>query len=276
MNTNLILKLAVVPFIILGMGITYGQSNQNNPEAEKTIRVKMVKNINGVETVFDTTIVGGEWTDANMPNMDIDIQIDSLLGNGDGQMIMKTIDVKCNGGGSDTDMVIMMLDENDPEFQKLMKEHGIEIVDGAKKERKMIIITDEEGIPDNDNKKKDHKMEFKIVIKTCNIVELNKADKKVLKSEGRTSFNENLKIDKVYFYPNPNNGRFNLSFNLSNNGDTEISIFNIEGKRVYNEILEDFTGDYKNEIDISKNANGIYYIRVTQGKDSWFKKMIME
>jgi hypothetical protein len=85
-----------------------------------------------------------------------------------------------------------------------------------------------------------------------------------------------LKIDQVDFYPNPNNGRFNLSFNLSNQGDTEIAIFTLDGKKVYEEKLPNFTGNYQQEIDISKNANGVYFIRVNQGKNAWFKKMILE
>jgi hypothetical protein len=50
----------------------------------------------------------------------------------------------------------------------------------------------------------------------------------------------------------------------------------MEGKNVYEENLPGFTGTYKKEIDISNNASGVYFIKVSQNGHSMFKKMILE
>lgn len=280
MKSNILSKLAIIPALILSMSMMNGQTTENNANPEKTIRIKMVKNINGVETIFDTTIVGGDWNDmGDMPNMDVDIIMDSIPGGNGEQVIVKTINIE-SMGDNDSNVIVRVMDENDPEFQKMVKEHGVTIEENTPNgQHKVIIINEENGNGNGNGDKtkngKDHKMEMKVIIQTCNVKDLDKEDKKLLRNETK-SFNENLQIDQVDFYPNPNNGKFNLSFKLRNEGPTEISIFNTEGKRVYSEILDNFTGSYKNEIDISKNATGIYYISVTQGKDSWFKKMILE
>ena len=78
------------------------------------------------------------------------------------------------------------------------------------------------------------------------------------------------------FYPNPSNGKFNLSFNLPEKQDTEITILNVEGKVVYKEKLNQFSGNYDKEIDISKNAKGVYFVKVDQGKHAQVKKIILE
>jgi hypothetical protein len=276
MKTKIISKLAIIPAFIFSLGMMYGQTTEKNKSAEQMIHIKMVKNINGTETTVDTTIVGGSWTEGsmNMPDMNIDILIDSILNNGDEKMVIKTIEIQNTIDFTDSNIVIRTMDENDPELKNIMNEIEMEDKNGGQTERKIIIIN-EQG-KDGNKYPKEQKSEFRIVIKTCNIQDLDKEDKKTFKSEGKTSFNENLKINQVDFYPNPNNGRFNLSFHLEKQGNTEISIFSMDGKNVYKEMLPDFTGNYRNEIDISKNANGVYFIKVTQGKNSWFKKMILE
>jgi hypothetical protein len=296
MKAKFISKLLVLPFLFLGMGLTYGQTNENKAKEEKVIRVKMVKNINGVESVFDTTIVGGEWNDihSQMHNMpEIEIIMDSIHhGQGGNPHIMvKTIDLEGIHGSLDSNVTIQVihgdntdleklmrerhLDMDDAEFQKLLKEHGIDPGKGDGNMEKRVIIIDDEDINKDGVKGGDHQMKIKVVVKTCNIEDLDKEDRKRLKNEER-SFNEKLKVDQVNFYPNPNNGRFNLGFTLEKQGDTEISIFDMNGKNVYSEKLSGFTGSYQKEIDISNNATGVYYIKVTQGKDSFFKKMIMQ
>jgi len=210
MRPKFFLNLLVLSALLVGMNSAYCQTNQNQTTTEKTIRVKMVKNINGVETVFDTTIVGGEWTDIqgihDMPQ--IEIEIDSVHSmEGGNHIIVKTIDIN---GMNDSNVVIRIIEGDDPEMDKIM------------------IIEDDEK--ENANSQgKTHKMEVRVVIKNCNTEDLNKDDRKQLKDNGRLS-NDNLKVDQVNFYPNPNNGRFNLGFTLPKQGETQVLIFNMEGK----------------------------------------------
>ena len=175
---------------------------------------------------------------------------------------IQALTINSIGEINDSNVVIYITEGNGHELNRLP---------GNNVQQKIIMINN----GDTAQMQTEQRMEIKVVIKTCNIEDLDKEDQKLLRSEGKAN-NHNLKIENVDFYPNPNNGRFQLSFTLKDQGDTEISVFSMEGKRVYQELLPGFTGNYRNQIDISENANGIYYIKVTQGKNSWFKKMILQ
>jgi hypothetical protein len=114
-----------------------------------------------------------------------------------------------------------------------------------------------------------------ILIKKINATNANESDiKRIGKKTGETD--GKLNIEKMNFYPNPSTGKFNLSFSLPEKGDTEITILNTDGKVIYKENLPGFSNTYDKEIDISKNAKGIYFVRVEQGKHAQVKKIVLE
>ncbi len=92
------------------------------------------------------------------------------------------------------------------------------------------------------------------------------------------SFNteNNLKIERLEFYPNPNNGKFNLNFVLPEKGNTKITVFDSDGKEVYKEALSGFTGEYNKSIDISAEGKGIYLLNVEQGDKVINRKLIVK
>jgi len=77
-------------------------------------------------------------------------------------------------------------------------------------------------------------------------------------------------------YPNPNDGKFNLNFNLKNKADAEVTVYDTQGKQVYSEKLPNFSGDYNKAIDISSNTKGVYFVKIQQGKHSQVKKIILD
>ncbi len=117
-----------------------------------------------------------------------------------------------------------------------------------------------------------------IIIKAkVNIDDLDKND--LVKLDNSTGINptgNNLKIEKLDFYPNPNNGKFNLSFTLPEKGNTKITVFDSNGKEVYKEILSDFTGEYNKAIDISAEGKGMYFLNVEQGSKVMNKKLVIK
>jgi hypothetical protein len=116
--------------------------------------------------------------------------------------------------------------------------------------------------------------EIKIfVVKKIDITNASSEERKKLPGN---KTGEQLAMEKMKFYPNPNSGKFNLAFNLATKGDTEVSIYNVEGKTVYHETLPAFSGNYDKEIDISNNAKGIYFVKLEQGKQSQVKKIVLE
>ncbi|MES2131083.1 MAG: T9SS type A sorting domain-containing protein [Bacteroidota bacterium] len=111
------------------------------------------------------------------------------------------------------------------------------------------------------------------VVKKIDITDATSEERKTLPGN---KTDQKLAIANMKFYPNPSTGKFNLSFNLPEKGDTEISVLNNEGKIVYKENLPAFSGNYDKEIDISKNAKGIYFVKLEQGKHSQVKKIVIE
>lgn len=87
---------------------------------------------------------------------------------------------------------------------------------------------------------------------------------------------DDLDLDELRFFPNPGNGRFNLSFETGSVGDLEVMLFNQEGKTVYYEMLGDFQGRYDNRIDISNRSAGNYFLQVKQNGKTYSRKLIKQ
>ncbi|MES2762843.1 MAG: T9SS type A sorting domain-containing protein [Bacteroidota bacterium] len=256
-------KMIMMSVLLLSTSLLVAQT-ANKPA---TVRIKKIENINGVEKITDTT-----FTTNDPPSLQIDNGTIDIIGLEDGQerKMIKTIIID-DGNGEHSNVEIKGLDkEISAEIEKAMKEAGL---DGtAKGTKKIVIINDEDEKVSGDKKTRATKT---IVINRIDITNADETDmKRISKSAGETD--GKLNIEKMNFYPNPNTGKFNLSFNLPEKGDTEINIMNIDGKIVYKEKLAGFSGNYDKEIDISKNAKGIYFVKVEQGKHAQVRKIILE
>lgn len=86
----------------------------------------------------------------------------------------------------------------------------------------------------------------------------------------------NLEIEKLNIFPNPNDGVFNLMFDLPNKGQTSVQIFNSTGRLIYQNDMQTFSGLFKDRIDISTNAKGIYFLAVIQNGKSITQKVIFQ
>jgi len=80
-------------------------------------------------------------------------------------------------------------------------------------------------------------------------------------------------------YPNPFNSMTKLEFDIPRNGDVKVEIFDILGRRVYTELLEQVSaGSYSYSIDFDNlsgrhMASGIYLMKVSFGQETATKKM---
>lgn len=96
-----------------------------------------------------------------------------------------------------------------------------------------------------------------------------KSNKDMQKEERNT-------IEKLSLYPNPNEGRFSLSFNSKSGNDIVISIDDVAAKNVFNEKLEKFQGDYFKTFDFKDKAKGTYTLTVSSGDDTVIKKFVIQ
>jgi hypothetical protein len=82
-------------------------------------------------------------------------------------------------------------------------------------------------------------------------------------------------FDLAQNYPNPFNPATNLSFNLPNNSDYELTIFNVNGQKVHTFSGNANAGKVELTWDASTNASGIYFYKLTAGSFTATKKMVL-
>jgi len=75
-------------------------------------------------------------------------------------------------------------------------------------------------------------------------------------------------------YPNPNNGSFNVELNSVSSNDINISVFDIRGREVFNNIYKASTV-FNETIRLDKVQSGIYMLQVSDGLNKQTKKVII-
>ncbi len=80
----------------------------------------------------------------------------------------------------------------------------------------------------------------------------------------------------VSVYPNPTNGEFTLSINNANFSNITISIVDIHGKVVYNEMNVTIAQDFIKQINVSDLARGVYFVKLNNGSDISTQKLIIQ
>jgi hypothetical protein len=82
---------------------------------------------------------------------------------------------------------------------------------------------------------------------------------------------EDLTLNAVKFYPNPTSGLVNVEFNSFPELGTTIQVFNQLGQSVMIRKAE----NQINQLNLSSNPNGLYYIKVITSKTSRTEKVIL-
>ncbi|MGQ0827978.1 MAG: glycosyl hydrolase [Bacteroidota bacterium] len=85
----------------------------------------------------------------------------------------------------------------------------------------------------------------------------------------------NLIQNKCNVFPNPNNGTFTISHHIKEQSDIEITVINTLGQVVYSEHINNFSGELKKEIDLCKKAEGMYYLKIRNGKKLINQKIVL-
>jgi hypothetical protein len=77
-------------------------------------------------------------------------------------------------------------------------------------------------------------------------------------------------------YPNPSTGIVNLSLTGFHGKRTTLSVVNVIGTVVYQETLSAVDGRVDKSIDLSKQANGLYYIKLDADDYSEIRKIVLK
>jgi hypothetical protein len=77
-------------------------------------------------------------------------------------------------------------------------------------------------------------------------------------------------------YPNPNEGSFNVSFEINTKSSYTLELKNALGQIVYSENLPaDFTGQCIKQINIADYSKGIYTLSLTGAQQKINKKIVV-
>ena len=87
--------------------------------------------------------------------------------------------------------------------------------------------------------------------------------------EGLKSLNDHLHI-----YPNPNTGQFTLEMDLQEETRLSIKLYHSTGQLIHSEVIGNVTGNYTQQIDLSKYAKGIYYVQIMTEQGVVTRKVI--
>ena len=79
--------------------------------------------------------------------------------------------------------------------------------------------------------------------------------------------------NNIFISPNPSSGKFRLQFNEMLNKETKVCIYDVMGRCVYQ---ENFNQTSKQEIDLSGNTKGIYFVEVNAGEKSYRQKVVIQ
>lgn len=84
-----------------------------------------------------------------------------------------------------------------------------------------------------------------------------------------------LTIDNLQLTPNTDLGLFRLQFALPQSGNTIVRLYNGVGRMIYEYELGPFSGAFSDDVDISQNGAGTYYLEVHQDQKSSVKKIVL-
>jgi hypothetical protein len=76
-------------------------------------------------------------------------------------------------------------------------------------------------------------------------------------------------------YPNPSNGVIHLTINGLEGRRAEVSVLNVIGTVMYRETLSELSEHSTKTLDLSKFANGLYYVKLEADNTSQLCKLII-
>ena len=85
---------------------------------------------------------------------------------------------------------------------------------------------------------------------------------------------EENQFDVFGVYPNPSNGE--VTIKLSSNKDVNVSLFDIRGRKIYNQLHSNTSDSFNEKVDFSSMASGVYMLDVQSGSKRAVKKLVIQ
>ena len=81
---------------------------------------------------------------------------------------------------------------------------------------------------------------------------------------------------KISTYPNPTNDLLTILFENKNSKTLEVKLVSADGKLIFAEQNNSFTGIYNKNISLNNNARGIYFLQIISDKQVSIQKVILD
>jgi hypothetical protein len=173
-------------------------------------------------------------------------------------------------GAGDSKVVVRTLkpgEKMDEELEKMLKEHGME---NGKCEGKQIIIKSDAK---NGKEKKDMKV---FVFSKMEVKKLSEAERKKLPAEAGKALQAGRDFENLSVAPNPTEDACTISYKSVSKEPLLIKVYNEEGKTVMAE-TDTNTGDQVNKtLSLKSLGQGVYFVHISQGKQSEVRKVIVK
>ncbi len=231
-------------------------------------KVIIKKRMNGEEVDIEKILEGIELEDGKEGNVMI---IKKRMNGGEEVDIEKVLEgIELEDGKEGNVMIIKKrMNGDDVEIEKIIED--IELEDG--KQGNVMIIKKRMNGEGEVRIEVENEVDFNVWIKDVEKADVEKIENTSLK---KAAVENTLKVESLQFYPNPSDGRFDLSFNLSEKGNTVVRVVDMAGKEVFQDKLGKFTGTYEKQIDISGQSNGVYFLQVEQNNQIMMKKIVIQ
>ena len=261
-------------------------TDEDGKEVEMHFDMKMLDGEDGVMKMM----VNGKEMEIKMEDMEKHIKVltEDIQHIEDDEGNVEIMIKSDEGGDEKTVEIIKTVDEDGKVVIK-------KIVDGKETEineedmmkmsggHKMMFISDDGKVTKMDgnhemvidvNVESDNGKEVKKIVIISNMSSSDKASKDLPTSVDLSK--KELEVEQLKFSPNPNDGNFELNFKLEEQQPVHVKIVDLQGKEVYNEMVNNFDGKYANKIDISENGKGIYILQILQGKKASTNKIVIK
>lgn len=83
------------------------------------------------------------------------------------------------------------------------------------------------------------------------------------------------KLNNISIYPNPSNGLFTININSEQKENYNVIVRDIKGQIVYEENVS-VNGAYKEDIDFTEFAKGVYFMQVQSETNSYVEKLVIQ
>jgi len=81
--------------------------------------------------------------------------------------------------------------------------------------------------------------------------------------------------DDIVISPNPNQGRFNLIYDIESEAEIKISVFDMTGRLVYNDEFYHYPGQFNKAIQLGRYYSGNYFLKLEINNNPRIEKFMI-